>query len=746
MGIAGMLPTTYCLAYLLTAIIGLHSFLKSIQKPCNIKKFKGQTLGVDAYGWLHRGSIAFALDLALDRQTTKYINFAMHRVRMLLYYGVTPYLVFDGGRLPSKDSTEEARAARREESRALGLEHYRTGRAAQAQQELQKAIDVTPYMARVLIEELKKLNIQYIVAPYEADAQLVYLEKEGIINGIISEDSDMLVFGARILVSKLDKHGDCIEISRNNLSACRDASFAGWTDENFRQMCILSGCDYLPNIPGLGLKTSYRNLRKYKTVERVVKMVQYGGQTRVPSNYLEEFRRAELTFLHQRVFCPRARKLVTLNPLPHHIQGELPFIGSDIGSEIAIGIACGELDPITKKPIELKPVYLERARTMYGRRQTFPAPDEKGRNKPISSFFTPKRVPLSELDPNSLTPSPSQQALLVQNSQRSWPARPVAMPGSVSRSASASQPSPRLRRETFLSRAGTLAQPLPVKRQRLCSDAADNQPGMAERSRFFQASADISRMEGSKKGQFKRARKASFGIFSDDSVEKVMCEMHDAMEAAGRSAMGQKTVQAATGTGSVYSDRSERHVATDSRNAASATWDQGTAECSSGTADRNSDDPAIAQKGQGNEEGTKRTPLGLGARFAYVDEVGITKQRVTDKGQQLSRALPQNVLTGSLTCSQRGKQSRRARLTPLQRLQQTALGRSKSMNALNADVVSEGVSQSGYDSDDSKRSSAARQFYQASGSEDLIIPSTDDSEDGSVSKALDLKRFEFCPK
>jgi hypothetical protein len=51
--------------------IGLHGLLKSIQKPCHLKKFSGQTLGVDAYGWLHRGTVACSVDLVLDRPTRK---------------------------------------------------------------------------------------------------------------------------------------------------------------------------------------------------------------------------------------------------------------------------------------------------------------------------------------------------------------------------------------------------------------------------------------------------------------------------------------------------------------------------------------------------------------------------------------------------------------------------------------------------------------------------------------------------
>jgi exonuclease-1 len=50
----------------------LLGLLKSIQKPCNLKAFDGQTIGVDAYGWLHRGAIPVAIELAQGKPTTKY--------------------------------------------------------------------------------------------------------------------------------------------------------------------------------------------------------------------------------------------------------------------------------------------------------------------------------------------------------------------------------------------------------------------------------------------------------------------------------------------------------------------------------------------------------------------------------------------------------------------------------------------------------------------------------------------------
>jgi exonuclease-1 len=89
----------------------------------------------------------------------------------------------------------------------------------------------------------------------------------------------------------------------------------GWRMSDFRRMCILSGCDYLPSIPQLGLKRANKLLRQHKTVERVVIACRLEYNLRVPDAYLEKFRMAELTFLHQRVFSIKEKKIVHLTPI-----------------------------------------------------------------------------------------------------------------------------------------------------------------------------------------------------------------------------------------------------------------------------------------------------------------------------------------------------------------------------------------------------------------------------------------------
>lgn len=42
---------------------------------------------------------------------------------------------------------------------------------------------------------LRQMNIEYIVAPYEADAQLAFLAVNHFVHAVITEDSDLVAYG-----------------------------------------------------------------------------------------------------------------------------------------------------------------------------------------------------------------------------------------------------------------------------------------------------------------------------------------------------------------------------------------------------------------------------------------------------------------------------------------------------------------------------------------------------------------------
>ncbi|KAI1816997.1 hypothetical protein GGS20DRAFT_534913 [Poronia punctata] len=543
-------------------ISGLLPLLRSIHRPTELSKFKGETFGIDAYGWLHRASISCAIDLAQGKSSRRYVDFALNRVQMMRHHGVAPYMVFDGDFLPSKAATEISRAQRREEGRQRGLELLKAGKPSQAQLELKKAIDVTPEMARQLIEALKRANVPYVVAPYEADAQLVYLERQGIISGIISEDSDMLVFGAKRLITKLDQYGHCIEVNRRDFNACREVSFVGWDDTMFRRMSILSGCDYLEGLPRIGLKTAHALLRKHKTVERVVRVLQFEGKQTVPADYLTLFTQAEHTFLYQWAFCPVTKQLVNLTALPSDLDLEnLPFIGKPIEPELAQRIATGEVNPITKQVIPVSPLPSPRKRTASTAYRSNPIPSPSTQNtpkKPIEQYFKgSRRIPLGEMDPNCFDVNPEQtteegarpivfplprpyidnaalgpggrpRAYINRDGNSLRPQRRQTEPVSSLLTGNGRTLSPHSRRTTAgpvatgssqSPNSGALVSPRPPKKARLCGDGGINIGPVEEKSKFFS--------KVSSKPQTTARRRSEGYLMSDDSVEEALNNLPD---------------------------------------------------------------------------------------------------------------------------------------------------------------------------------------------------------------------------
>ncbi|PHH76298.1 hypothetical protein CDD82_4060 [Ophiocordyceps australis] len=484
-------------------VSGLLPLVKSIQRPTHVKQFSGKTLGVDAYGWLHRAAYSCASELGQGKPTNKHVQVAMSRVLMLCHYGVKPYMVFDGDFLPSKAETEKARAKHRREKKKLAMELLKAGKQSQATHEFQKCIDVTPEMALDLIEKLRELAIPYVVAPYEADAQLVYLERQALIDGIISDDSDLLVFGAKCLLTKMDKFGQCIEINRADFGKCREISLVGWTDADFRHMAIMSGCDYLEGLSNIGLKTAHRLLRKCKTVERTIRLLQLGGK-RISDNYLAHFQKADLTFLHQWVYCPKRKELVHLTPLEGSRKAEeMPFIGAYVEPELATNIARAIVDPITKKRFSRASLPCKRPHSLASAATgdpPFPR-DPSGQKRR-------GRIPMGEMDTNCFTVDPQRVAEITDggHTPRVFPLpRPNAAPSRRPSSGAAASLLPVATQPPLTRR--------PSKKARLCDKADDDDEVISPTlSKFFPEP----KPQNTNRDAY---------LLSDDSIEDAIREM-----------------------------------------------------------------------------------------------------------------------------------------------------------------------------------------------------------------------------
>lgn len=179
----------------------------------------------------------------------------------------------------------------------------------------QKAIDITPDIARTLKLELTRRKIEFINAPYEADAQLAYLSHTGYIVSVITEDSDLLVFGCSRVFYKMDGQGHGCEIRLKNLGAVTELNFHNWSHDMFQQMCIFAGCDYLESLNNIGIKKAHAYMAQFKSWSTAIRRIRLEGKTSVPSSYEREFELALLTFKHQRVYDPMTKRLVHLTPI-----------------------------------------------------------------------------------------------------------------------------------------------------------------------------------------------------------------------------------------------------------------------------------------------------------------------------------------------------------------------------------------------------------------------------------------------
>ncbi|XP_010249407.1 PREDICTED: exonuclease 1 isoform X1 [Nelumbo nucifera] len=346
-------------------IQNLLRFMKPYIKPVHIKKYAGKRVGIDAYSWLHKGAYSCSMELCLDSKSNRkslYLHYFMHRINLLRHYKITPVVVFDGGNVPCKAATEDERHRKREANLALARQKLDEGDYKAATEFFQRAVSITPLMAYQLIQVLRSENIEFVVAPYEADAQLAYLsslgEEQGGIAAVITEDSDLMAYGCKAVIFKMDRYGNGEEIVLDSIfnSVAGAYSFTNFDKDLFTGMCVLSGCDFLPSLPGIGIKRAYSLVSKYKSLDRVLSVLKFEKGNQMPEDYFKSFKEAVAVFRHARIYDAGSKMIKPMKPLPikllEYLDGEMDFLGQEIPPSIATAIAEGHLNPITMQAFD----------------------------------------------------------------------------------------------------------------------------------------------------------------------------------------------------------------------------------------------------------------------------------------------------------------------------------------------------------------------------------------------------------
>ena len=389
---------------------GLLPCLQSITKHASLEKYRGLTAAIDAMCWLHKGVFtgdvgalaryqlqesqnesvldagktchpmdksmiesedAFVKKLSFDhcaKSTSKesmgvcyspYCPDAMiamnkcvdyvirHSELVRQKYGIELILVIDGGSLPSKGITNEKRRIDRFEAYQKGLDADKRGDGREARKQFSRACSVSHEMRHLLVLQCKLRSIAFVVAPYEADAQLAKLAHHGIADVVISEDSDLLAYACPRVMFKVDfktGKGDEIQVMRD-LASNTSISFRNWNHDMFVYMCILAGCDYCEGIPGIGIKSANKYVRIHRNPNKIFRALRAAGK--MPIGFEEAFWVAYKTFRHQRVYCPHKKVIEFLFPMQQNGDNDQKwdYLGPWIESELGIGIAEGKIHP-----------------------------------------------------------------------------------------------------------------------------------------------------------------------------------------------------------------------------------------------------------------------------------------------------------------------------------------------------------------------------------------------------------------
>ena len=339
--------------------MGIKDFLRKtkIESKTNISAYKNHKIAVDAYSWLHKSLYHSGEQVYFEKNITGIFNYFRTKLNKMFSLNIKVVLVFDGDNLSLKNDTETNRDQNRKKTLAKIDGLKKQGNDQEARRLYSSAIDVTPEMAYALKVKLQQefpFNLEFLVAPYEADSQLAYLSMSGYVDLIISEDSDLLIFGAKKVFYKMDNEFNGDEIILENLQNCNEFNFKDWNHNQIISFAILCGCDYLESPKGSAFVTAYKIFSKTRKIEDF--LIEMEGK--LEENYFEKFVCAFLSFKYQNVYCPIEKKLKTLNKFDEKDQKyklialkyfkSYSFLGGYKSPEILEKHVNFKIDPITQ--------------------------------------------------------------------------------------------------------------------------------------------------------------------------------------------------------------------------------------------------------------------------------------------------------------------------------------------------------------------------------------------------------------
>jgi flap endonuclease-1 len=237
----------------------------AVVEPKPFEELTGSVVAIDAHNWLYRyltttvkftRSEVYTTD---DGEEVANLVGVVQGLPKFFEHDITPVFVFDGGVTELKDEEIAERREQREEYEdqleAAREEGVEAAEIATLESRTQRLTDTIQETTRELLD---LLDVPYIEAPAEGEAQAAHMARNGDVDYAGSEDYDSLLLGAPKTLRQLTSKGDpeCMYFERT-----LDEHDLTW--EQLVDAAILMGTDFNEGISGVGPKTAVKLIREH---------------------------------------------------------------------------------------------------------------------------------------------------------------------------------------------------------------------------------------------------------------------------------------------------------------------------------------------------------------------------------------------------------------------------------------------------------------------------------------------------
>ncbi|NXS19120.1 GEN endonuclease, partial [Mystacornis crossleyi] len=245
----------------------LWQILEPVRQPVNLSSLRGKTLAVDLSLWVCE---AQTVKKMVGVVTKPHLRNLFFRFSFFTSMGIKLVFVMEGEAPRLKADT----MSKRNEMRYGPLKKVgvaRTGRS------LFKA------MLKECLELLECLGVPWVQAAGEAEAMCAYLNAKGHVDGCITNDGDVFLYGAQTVyrnfaMNSKDPHLDCYTMSSiKEKLGCDRESLIG--------LAVLLGCDYLPKgVPGVGKEQALKLIETLRGQNLLQRFEQWKEQFQYDNN------------------------------------------------------------------------------------------------------------------------------------------------------------------------------------------------------------------------------------------------------------------------------------------------------------------------------------------------------------------------------------------------------------------------------------------------------------------------------